>query len=324
MATRKQKVKVGVFLAGCFALITFIITVIAGYYEFDGIHHDIIFSDSVSGLLEGAPVQYQGVPIGKVTSISVNIQNQVMAEVVVNPEKATLYNGVEAELVIYSFAAGTMAISLSGGDRKSGVLPPNSTIRAKPSALTAIGSKAEEVLTAVSELAEVIKEQIVTEDGEEGIIDKVAVILDQGKVLAEKAEVLLDAATQAIQNADGRITEVSEEARGLSGDIRTLARNADGMVTELRAKIGELEVGAMQESLDAAFDNVALITERLRETADGLSGTIANLEHDADNVSYEVRRSLADLRNALNSINRLADQLRQDPASLLRGRGEPR
>lgn len=324
MATRKQKIKVGVFLIGCFALITVIVTVVAGYYEFEGIHHDIIFAESVSGLLEGAPVQYQGVPIGKVTSISVNIQNQVMAEVVVNPEKATLYKGVEAELVLYSFAAGTMAISLSGGDRKSGLLPPNSTIQAKPSALTAIGAKAEEVLTAVAELAQVITEQVVAEEGEEGIIDKVSAILDQGKVLAEKGEELLDAATEAVRNTDGRLARITEEAEGLSQDIRTLARNADGIVTELRAKLGELEVGALQGSLDAAFENVALITERLRETADGLTGTIANIEHDADNVGYELRRSLAELRNALNSINHLADQLRQDPASLLRGRGEPR
>ncbi len=48
------------------------------------------------------------------------------------------------------------------------------------------------------------------------------------------------------------------------------------------------------------------------------------MEHDVDNVSYSLRTTLGELREALRGVSDLATQLQQDPASLIRGRGVPR
>ncbi|MFP4499456.1 MAG: MlaD family protein [Candidatus Hydrogenedentota bacterium] len=324
MATRKQKIKVGVFLTVCFVLLVTIVTIIAGFIEATGVSHSIRFPGSVSGLYEGAPVQYQGVPVGKVTAIAVNPKNEVVVKINVDPEKATLYRGVKAELVIYSFAAGTMAVSLSGGDPDRGELPPNSTIQARASALTAIGTQAEEVLTTVNKFAQTFTKQFQGEKGEEGLVRKVSSLLDRAQELADNAESLLNTATETIGNADTYMADVTEEASGLSGDIRTFTRNADDMVTEMREKLAVFDVDTMQTDVDRAMRNIAEISEELKSTATGLDDTIAGVEHDVDNVSYALRSTLEDLREALRGVSDLATQVKQDPASLIRGRGAPR
>lgn len=324
MATKKQKTKVGVFLVGCFTLLVVIVTVVAGLYQQAGLRQWIIFDESVSGLYEGAPVQYQGVPIGKVIDITVDPQNRVKVEINVDPETATLYRGVQAELVIHSVAAGTMAISLSGGDPDEGKLPEDSTIKARASALTAIGTKIEEVLIAVNDLAVTLNEQLRGEEGEEGIMQQAGGLLERARELTDNVEQMIDTATQTLKTADERIALVGDEALELSADIRGFAQNADGLVKDLRGKIEGLDMDDIQAHLARTTANMADISEELKKTAANLETTIINLEHDADNVSYAVRTSLQSLRDTLRSVSVLADQLQQDPASLVRGRGEPR
>ena len=324
MATRSQKTKVGAFLVICFALITIIITVVAGAYQQEGVTHYILFEESVSGLYEGAPVQYLGVPIGKASRISVNEFNQIEVQITVDPARATLYSGVQAELVIYGFAAGTMAISLSGGDRDRGELPPNSTIASKGSPLTAIGSKAEEILESIKNLADTITEQIQGVEGEPGVIEKVGQVIDRVEVITHDVEEVLNTANETIANTDTNITRVSDEVLRFSEDVRQLARDADGLVVDLREKLAALDVDVMEKNLNATLENVASISGQLEKTAATLTGTIESLEFQADNMGYAARGSLDDLREALRTVADLANQLREDPASLLRGRGEPR
>jgi phospholipid/cholesterol/gamma-HCH transport system substrate-binding protein len=324
VATRTQKTKVGAFLVICFGLITAIITVVAGAYQQEGETHYILFEESVSGLYEGAPVQYLGVPIGKVSRITVNEFNQIEVQITVDPAKATLYSGVQAELVIYGFAAGTMAISLSGGDRDRGAIPPNSTIGSRGSTLTAIGAKADEILESIKNLADTITTQVQGVDGEPGIVAKVNTVVDRVEEITHDVQRVLQTANTTIGNADTHITRVTDEAIEFSGDVRNLARNADGLVGEVREKVAVLDVKAIEKNLNITLENVASITSQLEETAAGLAGTISTLEHQADNVSYAASTSLDELREALRTVADLANQLRQDPASLLRGRGEPR
>lgn len=101
-----------------------VVVVLRGYYDDKGVTYAIEFEESISGLYEGGIVTYLGVPVGKVRDIFVTEANKPHVNIVIDPLKVQLFEGVEAQLVIYSFAAGTMAISLEGGHPISGNLPP--------------------------------------------------------------------------------------------------------------------------------------------------------------------------------------------------------
>lgn len=61
---------VGVFVSLCLAgLLAFVIWIAGKHDNHDYVHYTVYFTDSVSGLKEGATVSYKGVDVGKVTNI---------------------------------------------------------------------------------------------------------------------------------------------------------------------------------------------------------------------------------------------------------------
>ena len=142
MATRSQKTKVGIFMIGAILLFALSLFFVSGYYGDGGHHYSMQFENTILGLYEGAIVEYLGVTVGKVRNIKVLEDNNLpIVEIALDPAKVTLYKGVEAKLSLYSMAAGTMAISLTGGDPEQGELRPGSRIPTAPSAITAISTQ---------------------------------------------------------------------------------------------------------------------------------------------------------------------------------------
>lgn len=315
MATRKQKVRVGLFLLTSFALIAAVITLVAGLFDDHGIHHWIIFNESVLGLYDGGTVEYMGVPIGKVRDISVTRENKVRVEIVVDPNKATLYSGVEARLVTSSIAAGTLAVSLSGGDPKVGELPVNSTIPSKVSALTAISAQLEEMMGQVNDIAAVMNNGL--KGMEEGGITG---IVQESKGLVEDARVLVNEATSTVKSvreeADTAISRVLEVADG----VKAFAESATELSNSLKTKIEPLDVPALQENLQRVLENASALAKQLDATVAGVGNTMDNVTHEASNVEYALRSSLRELTDTLESMRLLGEQLRNDPSSLIWGR----
>ena len=65
MATRRQRVEVAVFLLVCAGIMGGLLYLVAGLND-SGVEYSVVFDESISGLYEGAFVQYLGVPVGKV------------------------------------------------------------------------------------------------------------------------------------------------------------------------------------------------------------------------------------------------------------------
>lgn len=315
MATRKQKVKVGLFLFTCFVLAAAGITLVAGLYEDRGIHHWIIFEESVLGLYEGGTVEYMGVPIGKVRNVSVTRQNLVSVEIVIDPNKATLYNGVEARLVVSSIAAGTLAVSLSGGDQNAGELPPNSTIPSKVSALTAISAQLEGLMDKFAAISDSVTTGL--EGLEEGSLTKV---IDESGKLVEDARAMVQEATETLkyvrEETDGAVDRILEVAES----VKTFADSAKDLAGTLQTKLEPVDLTQIEASLERVLENASSLTAQLEKTASGLDDTLANVTHETGNVEFSLRASLRELNDTLASLRQLSDQLRDDPASLLRGR----
>lgn len=316
MATRKQKAKVGFFLVTCLAIIAIGLSLVAGLHEDRGIHHWVVFSESVLGLYDGSTVEYMGVPIGKVRNISVNRENKVSTEFVMDPNKATLYNGVEARLVVTSIAAGALAISLSGGDPKMGELPPNSTIPSKVSALTAISTQLEGVMEQINEMAHMVA------DGLAGMEDgKLTKIVDDSHGLVGDARTMVKEATETVryvrEEADTAIDRVLE----IADSVKSFTESARSLADSLQAKIEPVDLNTIQADLESVLANAAKLSEELEKTVSGLDGTLASLTHEASNVEFSLRTSTTELKNTLESLRLLSTQLRDDPSSLLWGRG---
>lgn len=325
MATRAQKTKVGVFLLACLAIMGGAMSLIAGLSD-PGTSYTVVFNESISGLYEGGIVTYLGVPVGKVKVITVNKDNKPVATLAIDPEKVTLYNGVVAQLVLYSFAAGSMAVSLEGGEPASGLLEPGSVIPTKASLITDISNQASEVLEDVSTMTDALSAGL---DGlEKGqlteMVKKVDGLLDDAKKIAENANKFIEEANTTITDVRGRANTLIDNVTDITEDAKPLVKNADEFVQTATAKLKELDVKAAGVELNKTLAELSELTQKFNAAMDQFDDLSANAQHEADNLEHSLRGALDEMRGALTSMQMFVDQLAQDPAQLIRGKASPK
>lgn len=324
MATRKVKIKVGVFLTLCLTLIAVSVAYISGTYSIMGVPYWLEFDDSVLGVYEGGIVQYLGVPVGKVSNIEVTPSNRAHIDIVIDPNKIELQQGVEAQLVLYSLAAGTMAIELSGGDPDAGQLPQNSEIPTRPSAFAAISTKVEELMGDASIIVGKVEEGLRgLEPGEfTEMIGRMKAVVAEVETMSVKFTETIENTNSAIQKLDGKIDPVTDEVLALSQELRATSRDAGEFLRLATAKTTELDVEKIGGKLDQTLGEIAELAGKLRASVENLDESSASMLHEADNIEYSIRTTLQGTTETMLALESLINQLKQDPSSLVRGRGK--
>lgn len=322
MATKKVKIKVGVFLILCFSLIAVSVAYISGAYTVEGVPYWLEFEDSVLGVYEGGIVQYLGVPVGKVSNIAVTSSNRAHIDILIDPDKIELQRGVRAQLVLYSLAAGTMAIELSGGDAEKGPLPENSQIPTRPSAFSAISTKVEELMDDASIIVGKLEEGLRgLEPGEfTDMIGRVNSIIEDVEVMAEDFKTTVKSANSAIAKVEGKIDPVTDEVMALSKDLRATSAEAGDFLRIARSKAEELDVQQLGGRMDEVLGQITELTVQLKASVENLDESSATMLHEADNIEYSLRTTLQSTSDTLSALESLLTQLKQDPSALVRGK----
>lgn len=322
MATKKQKAKVGFFLMICFGLIIGGGVVLSGLSQKPGIGYWMEFEDSILGIGEGGLVEYKGVPVGRVTSIYVQENNNARVDISIDPSKVKLEEGVVAQLALYSFAAGTMAVSLTGGNGAE--LPPGSQIPAKSSAFATISSQISDVMSQLNEIFAKIDKGL--EGIEEGklasIVNHVDEIMADGKGFVNDTRDLINESKQSVAELRESAKTAVDEFKGLSQDIRGITTDVKKLIGATTSKVEGLNVDETQANLNKVLENIGTLTDKLNETATQVDSLTANAMHDADNVEYTLRETAKEVQEALSSMRSLADELQRDPSQFLRGKAK--
>jgi len=314
-------------MIACGGLLAVSIWLISGMYGDTGNRYWMEFEDSILGLYEGAIVEYLGVPVGKVRDIRVlSNTNRPLVEITTDPTTVTLYNGVEAKLVMYSFAAGTMAISLTGGDPELGPLEDGSQIKTVPSTIAAISTQVLDMMDEVTGIVDSI--QVGLEGMEEGAladtVDKVNVLLDDAREFLAKTEGTVDEATATITSLRDKVEPVIDNVAQMAEDLKPVIKNFDELLVVSKDKLAEFDTASANENLDRVLKSIAELTEKLNTSAAGLDDLTANALHEADNVEFSLRKALTEMSDALSTMRVFVEKVSDDPGSLLRGKPEPK
>ena len=319
MATRKQKAKVGLFLIICILLIAGGVLLISGYRHEPKVKYWSEFHESVLGLGTNSVVTYLGVPVGTVSNIKVTDEYTAHVDMEIIVNKVTLRPGVEAKLVLYSLATGTLAVGLSGGDPHADMLPPGSEIPSTPSLVETLSSQIEKLLDSVNEAVDKINNILGdVEEGEvQGLVDSASDFMEKAQAFADKANEFMQTLAD---NADGGIAD----ARELIKSVDDLVGDTKETVQALEKQIKALDLGTTNTTLNKALENIDKLAERLQETAGAIEKTGEGATNSIQNIQLNLRETMQVLNESLNSIKDLADYLLQDPSSLIRGKGRPR
>lgn len=320
MATRTQKIKVGVFLLVGIVLIAGGLLLISGLRRGDRVPYVVRFDESVLGLAAGSQVVYLGVPIGSVENIRVGPEGYAIVNINVDPAKAIIHEGVVARLEIMSFATGSMAVALEGGDLNAPELPPYSEIPSTKSTIESVSSQIGDILENLNDITAQL------DVGLNGIEDgELAEVVRSAKKLVDNADEFIVASKDAVTDLKAQLETTVERANSglekfenLSDDISQVADSMDEFLGTVQEKLEPVELGEIQSQMTEEFTQLAA---ELRAAAEALGSGTETFLHQTDNVEYGILRSLQSLNETLEAIREVAVYLKRDPSAIVFGRG---
>ncbi len=283
------------------------------------------FPESVNGLENGAPVKFQGVPVGSVTAIMIEINQQNktfqvpvkfdidlhqlttnlgtfvnLADTVVLRQQ--IETGLRAQLQMESLVTGLLYVELA---YRSDSVPPrlanasdvHPEIPTTPSLMAAIGGGAGSVLS------------------------------DVIKILNRVNDMLADVNMVEINRAVVQSAQAVEELVS-SPEIKTALAQVPGMTDQLNRTMAEVQrlatraeaaIDPMQTQITGASTEAIATLQALRKTLDDTHGL---LSADAG-PGYALQGALTSLREAADALRTLITSLEENPDMLLRGKKPP-
>lgn len=308
---------------GLFVIIC-VVLMIGGFLLMRGFHTDkrvpywIEFDESVLGLGINGVVEYLGVPVGAVSDIYVTDKNKAHVDVMIAEDKVQLKRGVKSQLVLYNLAAGTMCVSLEGGEPGAPQLPPGSEIPSRQSLVKNVSSQIEGVLDNMRSIMETVRSGLVgIEEGD------LALVIQDADGLITRGQQFLEEANTTVVDLKNQLQLGLDDFHDLAKDVKKLVKGVDNAVLKVSKKLDTLEVGKMQENLNQVMTDFSGLAKRLQQSAEALDTSLRQGVHEVDNVEFNLRETLRTLNDSLQAVRELMVYLQQDPSALIRGKGKP-
>ncbi len=326
MSTRANPTKIGLFLIGALALAVLAVAMLASNAWLERRTTFIaFFPESVNGLENGAPVKFQGVPVGSVTQIMIEINQtdktfQVPVRFDIDLPRLTTHlgtyinlgdtvvlrqqieNGLRAQLQTESIVTGLLYLELS---YRTDSTPPRLAnasneypeIPTTPSLMAALGGGAGSILSDVMKILNRVNDML--------------------------AEVNMVEINRAVVQSANAIEELVS-----APEIKAVLREMPGVTRQLNETMAEVErlatraeaaIDPMQTQITGASTEAIATLQALRKTLDETHGL---LSADAG-PGYALQGALTSLRDAADALRLLISSLEQNPDMLLRGKKPP-
>ena len=306
MEHSKTRLKVGLFVTLSFFLFAAAILWLAGSRFFQPVDtYAIYFTRSVSGLLPGAAVEYQGVTVGKVEALRLTAETPPRAQVIIALQPGTPVRRDTIAHLVGSFVTGIRFVQLEGGSADAPLLEPGGTIVVREGGLEEFRDQASEIAQRLINTLTRIEQDLLSQRNREAL----AAFLHSMSALAENLRTSLgDIATPETKLAlRAMIKNLAEAAAGI--------RHTTSAINEVR---GEL------------FRDGQTMLVQIRHTAEmtaRLADEVAQLTRHIDELVVENRPQLHQLLTNLAAVSHdlkeASDTIRTDPAGLIWGKNRP-
>jgi paraquat-inducible protein B len=324
MSIRASPTAIGLFLIGAIALVVTGVAALASTAWFQQRSTFIsFFQESVNGLEPGAPVKFQGAPVGSVTEILIQIDERdktfrVPVRYEIDLTRLTtptgtfvdldleavlrqqILDGLRAQLQMESIVTGQLYVELT---YRSDAPPPEFETRptvwpeipTTPSLLAALGTGAGSLVG-----------------------DVLKVLFQINQMLADVDMKGINAAVVASAQAVERLV-ASPEMRAAVALAPGMAEQTTRTMLEMQRLAERLAaaIDPLQEQLAGTNTELALTLQALRQT---IEETHALLTSTDSGIGYGLEEALASFREAAEALRVLAISLERNPDMLLRGK----
>lgn len=321
MNGRAQKVRLGIFVLICSALLLLTIGYFAAQRLFEKTDtYFVSYRDvSVSGLEVGSPVKYLGITVGSISDIYIDPNDVSQVTVKLSLRQGTpIKQDATADIVAMGIT-GLKMIEIRGGTKEAGYLGVEQHIRQGSSLVEDISGraeviayKAEEVLNNLMLLTHPDNVRKIPE-----AIDKVSALADNANrsvdLLSEVVHENRPGVKQLVEHL-GLITERLEQTTAhlyAAADQINRTMQSD-TIGEVLGNIRDVSQGLRESNLRELIDNLAQTTLQTQQI-------LQRLDSDIDRSSREVEESLLLLRNTLENLEETSRRVSADPSLLIRG-----
>ena len=333
MSRKANPVTIGVFVIAAAALLAAGVLLFSrGSLFADSSRHVVFFDGSVRGLTIGSPVLFQGVRVGQVVDISLEIDGtslQIDLPVVIEMEEtrfqvigpidrrwddataddvidALVEKGLRAQLQFQSLVTGQLGVQLD-------FLPDNPAVFRMPRTshhsglheIPAVPSDLERAARRARAFVEELQNFPVAELGKQ-IMDTLAAV--EGLAESPQLTGALDAARSLME---------SPEIPEMLASINRAARQADVAMS----RVGRLADGPAEDLLAEATGALNELRGALTEVQGAVASTRQALDRDSD-VRIRVNMLMEELTRTARSVRQLTEMLQQRPESMIRGKRE--
>ena len=319
MASRVQKVRLGLFLLISTSVLVIFLVIVTGVQVLKPRDQYFIeFASSVGGLTKGNQVKYLGNTVGRVedTSIDEDDIGTVVVEISLDRSKVTNLIRIDTRAELQSQGVvGFKHIELFAGSQDAEILPPGSRIPSSSTRLANLGESAQVLAEKLQRLVDNATYLTRRENSE-----RLGLALDQSGQLMTRGNLIL---------ADNR-ESIDAMFSNMASTTQSLARTA----AHLEATMDSLHQIVADGHLRGTIENLHLAAKAARTQLEGpIPDLLAHMIQATSNIDTTVTHvdrvvlkgrkdfldAMASLQETMDNIRQTTEIIRDNPSILIRG-----
>ncbi len=312
MMTHEQKTRLGIFLAiATIAFLTGLGFFLVPKLRETGDYYFINFrKTSVNGLLRDSAVRYQGVDIGKVTSIEVNRRDRDSVFVHIKIQKGFPMTIDTTAVLALAGITGVRFINLQGGTQASVRLPPGGEVQMARGLEEKAGDIVSNIDTAVNSFNSLLSREN---------LDRINSFLEKAEKSSAMISQVLEAKRGKLEDAFDNVDKAANEFASVTENLHKISAD----VSDMSQKIGARS--------EVAIDNVAKrfsdeeMGQVIRDFRTFINTTSASLTRIEDSLlaqQGDLKKAVASLAVAMDNLSRFTREISEDPSALIKSRKE--
>ncbi len=303
METRASYLVVGSFvLLSLVGLVVMVIWLAGVNLDEEFTYYDILFQGSVTGLKEGNPVRYRGIPVGVVSDMRIDPLNVERVRVAIEVPADTPIKEDAVASLEFQGITGIAYVQISGGTQDSSMLQskpgqPRPVIQSKPSQLQEVFDAAPEVLNRFVVLLEQAS----------GLLSS-----ENQKNVAQTLE-NLSTFTETLATNTVNVSSMIADGASVISELRGASAEARAAVSELRGLVGDVQdsVDLITGEARSTMGDVRLLTSELRDNAHSLAArldtTLLTIDAQMQGFGDETKSTLIAARDASEQLAKILE-----------------
>jgi len=314
MISKSQKIRLGVFVViSCLALLAVIAILLAPkLLEHRDIYYIGFRDTSVTGLLEGGTVKYQGLTVGFVSNISIDPKDIRRVIVEISLDHGTpIKEDTQAEMALLGIT-GIKLIELRSGSNEAKSLQARSFIQSSASMTDRLTDSAE----AIAGKAQTVMNNLAEMTDRENRAKLIELLENTNNTITELHSLLLRN-RQVIDTTLANSQVITTDAREITRLTRKTMTRIDGIASSDSLEKVLRNLVDITENIKKA-DIVQLIQE-LNTTLERSNRMIRDLESAFTKSRSDILSTIESLKETSDNLDQLTRVLNEDPSVLVRG-----